>query len=425
MMDILLVISFALMGTMLGCMTGLIPGFHVNNLAIILLSTSSLISIYLSSLGNEIVPILIGTIIVSASVAHTFVNIIPSTFIGAPEEGTALLLLPVHSMLLEGRGYGAISLSAAGSAGAVVMAFIFLIPFRFLLGPPENFYWVLNRIVPWILIAISAVLVGTERSGRHVLYALLIFVLSGIFGMEIMDMDSRSIIGMNISPLFPAFAGLFGMPTLLHSFGNPSLPEQSTEEEKVEFSDAWKDVTTGTAAGAIVSLLPGVTSAVATIMAMVARRKSDRKNVVVTLSSVNTATTFFVLAVLFMFGKARSGSAIVLNEIMNVERWDGVIPPCPLCHLLIAVVVSSFLSYYATKFLGKVIAVHISRISYGNIARASVAFISVMVFIFNGLVGIAILVTGTFIGLLCLEFGVRRSLCMGVLILPIMLTYFL
>jgi len=428
MVDIVIIISFALIGTSLGCITGLVPGFHANNVAIILLSLYGSISAFLLSISfikSEMVPVIVGIIIVSTSIAHTFVNIIPSTFIGAPEEDTALLLLPAHSLLLEGEGYGAISLSAAGSYGAVMMAFILLIPFRFLIGPPGNFYWVINRIIPWILLAISAVLILTERSKRHVLYAMVVFLLSGAFGIEIMGMDSSSLFDMKISLLFPALAGLFGMPTLVHSLNVPSLPEQRLGEKEVDFIEGWKDVATGTIAGAIVSLLPGVTSAVATIMAMVARRKKDRENVIVTLSAVNTATSFFVLAVLFMVEKARSGSAIVLSEIINVERWNDVIPPYSLCYLMMAVVITSLVSYYATKFFGKIVALHISRIPYGMVARASVAFIFVMVALFTGVTGIAVLATGTFIGLLCLELGVRRSLCMGALILPIMFTYFL
>lgn len=422
MIDIAFVISFAFIGTILGCITGLVPGFHVNNLALLLLSASPSILAFLSPCG-ELASLLVGAMVVSASIAHTFVNIIPSTFIGAPEEDTALVLLPAHSMLLEGRGYGAISLSAVGSFGAAVMAFLFVVPFRFTLCSPLNLYWVIRRIIPWILLAITLILVLTEKSGKHIVYAALIFSLSGIFGMEILHMNSHSIVGMEVSLLFPALAGLFGVPTLLHSFSSPSLPEQIIEEETAPGS--WKDIAAGTVSGAFVSILPGVTSAVATIMAMVARRKSDRKNVIVTLSSVNTATSFFVLVVLFMVERARSGSAIVLGELMDVERWSGTLPPQSLCYLMISVIVSAIVSYHATKFLGRIIATHISRISYGTIAKSSVALISAMVLAFTGLTGIVVLITGTLIGMLCLELRVRRSLGMGVLILPIMLTYFL
>ena len=428
MAELLLVVLFALIGSVLGCITGMIPGFHVNNIALIFLSTSGSISLFLSSLGfinEDMVPLLVCIIIVAAAIAHTFVNIVPSTFLGAPEEDTALVLLPAHSMLLEGRGYEAITLSAAGSFGAVVLSFLLLIPFRFLIGPPVNFYWVLDDIMPFVLLAVSLVMLGTEKSKKHILSALLIFLLSGIFGIQVMDMGVSSPIGAKASLLFPALAGLFGIPTLLHSFGTGSLPEQKMDEGKFNFMENGKDVGTGVIAGSVVSVLPGVTSAVATILAMVARGKSERENIIVTLSAVNTAASFFVLSVLFIIGKARSGSEVIVSEIMNVERWSNAIPPYSLCYLFIAVIVSSFLSYYATRFFGKVVAKHISSIPYGRAAKASVIFISAMVFIFTGFVGIAVLITGTFIGMLCLELGVRRSMAMGVLLLPIMLSYFM
>ena len=427
-MEFLLVVLFAFAGTTLGCVTGMIPGFHVNNIALIMLSISGSISIFLSSTGlidELLVPVLVSIIIVATAIAHTFVNIIPSTFLGAPEEDTALVLLPAHSMLMEGRGYGAITLSATGSLYAVEISFLLLIPFRLLMGPPANLYWVLDRIMPFILLAVSAVLVGTEKSAKHVMYALLIFGLSGVFGMQVMDMGPSSPVGANSSLLFPALAGLFGIPTLIHSFGTASLPEQRMDEERIDFMDGMKDAGTGVVAGSVVSILPGVTSAVATIMAMVARGKKDRENVIVTLSSVNTAASFFVLSMLFIAGKARSGSAIAINEIMNVERWNAMLPPYSLCHMLIAVVISALVSYHATRFMGRVVARHISSTPYDTVAKVSVVFISFMVFVFTGFVGIAVLVTGTFIGMLCLELKVRRSLCMGILLLPIMLTYFL
>ncbi|MEA2054413.1 MAG: tripartite tricarboxylate transporter permease [Candidatus Thermoplasmatota archaeon] len=428
MLELFIVISFAFIGAIIGCITGLIPGLHVNNIALILLSLSGTIAFSLSTVSiieSEIVPILVCVIIIATSISHTFVNIIPSTFLGVPEEDTALVLLPAHSMLLEGKGYGAISLSAMGSFGAIIMSFILLIPFRFLIGPPVNFYGLLGEIIPWILLAISIALIGTEKSTRHVAYAILIFLLSGIFGMLAMDADVSSPIGIHASLLFPALAGLFGVSTLFHSFNTNVLPEQKLDDEKFDFIEGSKDVGTGVIAGSIVSILPGVTSAVATIMAMVARGKKDRKNVIVTLSAVNTATSFFVISVLFMIGKARSGSAIVINEIMEIDRWSSAAPPYSLCYLLIAVVVTACLSYYATKSLGKIIAKHISSIPYNTVAKISVITIFIMVFLFTGFTGIVALIAGTLIGLLCLELGVRRSTCMGVLLLPIMLTYFL
>ena len=69
---------------MLGSLTGLIPGFHVNNVALILLSLSP------AMLAIGIPLFAVAAIIVSCGVVHTFLNYIPSALIGAPDGDTAL-----------------------------------------------------------------------------------------------------------------------------------------------------------------------------------------------------------------------------------------------------------------------------------------------------------------------------------------------
>ena len=104
---LLLLFAFSMLGVLLGTITGLVPGFHPNNVAFILLSITPMIVVE-SPLLNALVPpdlllVLVASIILAASVAHTFLNFIPAAFIGAPEGDTALALLPAHRLLLEGK----------------------------------------------------------------------------------------------------------------------------------------------------------------------------------------------------------------------------------------------------------------------------------------------------------------------------------
>lgn len=96
-------------GVMLGSLTGLIPGFHVNNVALILLALSP----GLLELGIPLSAV--AAIIVSTGTVHTFLNYIPSALIGAPDGDTALSLLPGHRMLLAGNAARGVAWSARGS----------------------------------------------------------------------------------------------------------------------------------------------------------------------------------------------------------------------------------------------------------------------------------------------------------------------
>ncbi|RLF51011.1 MAG: hypothetical protein DRN11_03535, partial [Thermoplasmata archaeon] len=390
----------------LGIITGLIPGLHTNNLAILFLFLSSL---YPANLFFCI-------LLVSASIAHTFLNIIPSTFIGAPEEDTALVILPAHSMLLEGRGYEAVCISALASLSAIVISFFLLIPVKLILGKPINLYYAIEVLVPYILLLISMILIFTSENRLN---ALFIFLLSGLFGFVILNIDVSFLFPS--SPLFPALAGLFGVPALVYSY-KQILPPQNLEEKSITIKG--KDVAGGVMAGGLVSILPGVSSAVATILALLFRKEKQKENTISILSSANTATNFFVLAMLFIILKARSGFAIAIGNMVKIEKWDGLLFPYPFNLFLIAIIIS-IISYYSTKFIGRIVAKNISEISYSLLLKLSLAIILAMVFIFAGPMGLFILFIASSIGILCLRMKVRRSLCMGVLLLPLILNYFL
>jgi len=90
MLDLFLVISFCVLGVITGIATGLLPGLHVNNIALILLSLSGTIVGAFSFLfdygvSEQFILLLISIYIISTSVSHTFHDVIPTTFLGAPD----------------------------------------------------------------------------------------------------------------------------------------------------------------------------------------------------------------------------------------------------------------------------------------------------------------------------------------------------
>ncbi|MDD5778445.1 MAG: tripartite tricarboxylate transporter permease, partial [Candidatus Thermoplasmatota archaeon] len=286
MPGLLLLAGCALLGAAIGCLTGLIPGLHVNTMALLLLSLSGVLAGVLPD-GDAGGLLLVAVTVAAASMVHTFVNIIPATFLGAPEEGTALVLLPAHALLREGRGYEAVRLSAAGSAAAVGLGFLLLIPFRLLMGPPLNGYSLMMDVVPWVLVAVALVMVGTEKSPRHVALAAGVFLLAGIYGLLLDAVPVSSPLNLPGSLLFPALVGLFGVPTLLHAMRSGPLPEQQAGEAGAEVECGLPETGRGVLAGSLVSVLPGVTAAVGTILALTGSKTWSRERVVVALSAVN------------------------------------------------------------------------------------------------------------------------------------------
>jgi putative membrane protein len=292
----------------------------------------------------------------------------------------------------------------------------------------------------FVLIAISILMIGTEKGKIDIfnlkgkvpsvvgmLFATFVFLLSGIFGLVILDFPLDSPIGLSSPVLFPALAGLFGTPTLLTSLmTKPAIPKQKIK--KIKLSKKTKkssilSVITGSFAGILVSIIPGITSATGTILAMTARGESDKRQTIITLSAVNTACAFFVVVVLFIILRSRSGATLAAMELIAVEEWASIMLPTNLIYLLMTLLLGGTLSYFLTIKIGKIFAKHFANVPYQLLIKLTITLIAILVFLFTGIMGLLILLVATFIGLLPVHWGVRRSHCMGILLIPIILYF--
>ena len=292
----------------------------------------------------------------------------------------------------------------------------------------------------WVLIAISIMMIATEKAeiikvGKMrifsvlsgMVFALFVFALSGMFGLVILDFQVESPVGLSAPVLFPALAGLFGLPTLLNSLmKRPVIPQQRIEKITLsvkEKKSSLLSMITGSLAGVLVSIIPGITSATGTILAMTARGESGDEQTIVTLSSVNTASAFSVIVVLFVILRSRSGAALAVNELIAVEEWTELLIPSALVYLLIFLVLAGGLSYFFTLWVGRLFARRFADVPYTKIVGLTVVMICCLVVLFTGVIGLLILMVATFIGFLPVLWGVRRSHCMGVLLLPIIIHF--
>jgi len=146
----------ALLGILAGIFTGLIPGIHINLISLMIVSLSAyLLDIF--SLPS------LGIFIISMAITHTFLDVLPAIFLGAPDSDTALSVLPGHKLLLQGKGYEAIKLTVIGSLFSLIIV-IFLIPILIIVIP--NVYERIQDFIGWILIAVVVYMVFIEKALR-------------------------------------------------------------------------------------------------------------------------------------------------------------------------------------------------------------------------------------------------------------------
>ncbi|MFA5236599.1 MAG: tripartite tricarboxylate transporter permease [Methanoregula sp.] len=391
-----------LLGVLLGTASGLIPGVHANTLAGILLGAQALL---LAVLG----PLALASALFSALITHTFVESIPSTFLGVPDADTSLSVLPAHAMCLEGNGEEAVRVAALGSACAIIIAVPLSVLCFFLLPPLQPYFdWGIGIL---IIAVIGYLIVMSESPG----WALAIFSVSGLLGVFAMRYDFLCwhTLGGTSAVLMPLLTGLFGIAVLLTAHRG-ELPVQVYRGLRVENKTLVKSSVLGTFAGIAVGWLPGLSTATANgALASVIGYEKDRRAYLLATSAAGTANAFIGLAALFALSRMRNGVMVALAEL-----------PLPsIDELMTAGVLAACIAYVLTVWLSRSAGL-LDRANGRLLNRAVIFFVVALCIILTGPFGIFILALATIIGLVPQMVNVSRVYCMGAIMVPVILYSF-
>src|SRR2546426_12501504 len=165
---VLAVALFALVGYAAGLVTGLAPALHVNHVALLLLASRSafegLVLAVFPSAGLEELIAILSSFVMGAVVGHSFLDFVPSVYLGAPEEKTALSVLPGHRLLLAGEGHVAVRLAARGGVAGGAAAVALLLPPPLFPGSPVDAYERAKGFIAFLLVGIASRLILSERA---------------------------------------------------------------------------------------------------------------------------------------------------------------------------------------------------------------------------------------------------------------------
>ena len=142
------------LGCLIGVLTGITPGLHINLVALILFSISPILLGYTNVVA-------VASFIIAMSITHTFSDFISATYLGAPSDDTALAVLPAHRLLLEGMGHEAVKLTVIGSLLCLIITII-LSPLLIIAVPVIFSY--LKNYIGWLLLAVVALLILREET---------------------------------------------------------------------------------------------------------------------------------------------------------------------------------------------------------------------------------------------------------------------
>ena len=391
-----------LIGVILGTMSGIIPGVHANTLAGVLLSLQAA---FLSFFG----PLVLAGALFAALITHTFVDSIPSTFLGIPDAETSLAVLPAHALCLEGNGEEAVRIAALGSAGAMIIAVPLSVICFFLLPALQPYFdWWIGIL---LIATMGYMIVTSECPG----WAFALFCASGILGVFSLHyafLSWHTLAGSS-AILMPLLTGLFGIAVLLTA-AQGTMPEQHFRGIRMEDRTIMKYSAVGTVAGVAVGWLPGLSTASANgVLASLIGYEKNRRTYILATSAANTSNAFIGLAALFALSRMRNGVMVALSELplptMSELTIIGVLAACA------AYGITVMLSRSASRFNG---------IDGRLLNHAVIAFIVVLCILLTGPFGVGILILATALGLVPYLVNVPRVYCMGSIMVPVIVYSF-
>lgn len=390
------------LGITFGIFTGLFPGVHVNLVSVLLISFSPVLLVYTS-------PMVLAVFIISLAITHTFLDTIPSIYLGAPDEAQALNVLPGHRLLLKGLGHNAVIYTILGSLGSLLLSLLFFPLFIFSMGKLSS---IVNYIIGYLLLGIIAYMILKEKSKK--LKSLVVFLLAGVLGLLVFSIPNLR------QPLFPLLSGLFGFSILIESLRQKSvIPKQKYQPLEISNKNIVKSVSAATGMGFVAAFLPGFGSSQAAIIATNVVGDIGDEGFLSLVGGINTANMAISIAAVYILDKARNGAIVTVNQLLGSIGFKEMM-------LFVGVsLIAGGVATILTLSLSKVFSKYIVKVNYAAIIISILVFITLLAFFFDGFIGLTILFAATAIGLLTSSFGVGKNHLMGCLILPVILYFVL
>jgi len=391
-----------LIGVALGTVSGIIPGVHANTLAGVLLSLQLALLAFLG-------PLALAGAMFAALITHTFVDAIPSTFLGIPDADTSLSVLPAHALCMEGNGEEAVRIAALGSACAMVIAVPLSILCFFALPALQPYFdWWIGIL---LVASVGYMIVTSEAPG----WAFAVFLVSGLLGafaLRYAFLGWHTLAGGS-AILMPLLTGLFGISVLLTA-SRGTLPEQNFQGLRVDDRTVVKCSVLGTLAGVAVGWLPGLSTASANgVLASLIGYEKDRRAYILATNAANTANAFIGLTALFALSRMRNGVMVALSEL-----------PLPtMSELMVVGVLAACAAYPITIGLSRS-AHRLRGIDSRLMNRGVIAFVVCLSFLLTGPFGMVILLLAIAVGLVPHLVNIPRVYCMGAIMVPVMIWSF-
>ena len=423
-MDYFLFFLAIFIGTLSSALLSCLPALHIYNVVGILL-------LFAMSLEEVLPGPALAAFLMSMVVGYSFLNTIPSIFLGAPDESAIFITLPGNRYLMQGKGFEAALLTGIGSLGAVAFLTL-LVPFAPLFFPLVR--RVLTPHLFWILAAVLFFLIMSEwpKGGqrgktpwhrlwdgwKNLLAGLATLLLSGLLGFAILYKPIMPI-EYAFQNIMPAFVGLFAIPWILQNLLSKGEPPKQHIGESLDITLplALRGIGAGSLGGLFAAVFPIVTGGIGGLIAGHATGQRDDRLFIISQGASKVVYYVGAFMLLFVPGLSltRGGMAWMLSGFYRPLGWESY-------YMIMATIVfSGVLSFFLLLLFSQWAIRLIEKINWRTASWITLFFVLFVVWYITGLAGIALMTVASGIGMIPVFFHSRRSNCMGVLLIPITL----
>jgi putative membrane protein len=386
-----------LAGVLIGTFTGLFPGIHINLVGAFLVALSSTLLI-------GVPPVYLITFIAALAITHTFIDFIPSIFLGCPDADTGLSVLPGHEMLRKGEGYDATMRTAQGGLISSILLLVIAFPLGFIVS---KIYPVIQKIIPYILIGVCIIMVFTENKKFK---AFIVLAITGILGTLVLNLDLKE-------PLLPLLSGLFGSSMLIISINqNTKIPQQNFKFKRIKFKKLIRPISGALIASPLCGFLPGLGGGQAAVIGNQIS-KTDEKDFLVLLGAVNVLVMGLSFVSLYSISKTRTGAAAAIQAIL------GKMEASMLILIIIVCLISGVISFFLVRHLSIWFLKIIQRVNYRKLSIGIILLLSIIILLISDFLGFLVFLISTVTGYYCIKLNVRKTQMMGCLLIPTIILY--
>lgn len=151
-----------------------------------------------------------------------------------------------------------------------------------------------------------------------------------------------------------------------------------------------------------------------------------QKEFIVAFSGVNTSNAIFTVVALYVILRARSGAMQAVKSIMgdSIVPWEPIAQvPVLLALLLVSIVTAATVALFLTLYFGKAFAKLSNRIPYKKLIIGVISFVTLLIFLLSGPLGLGIAAASIAIGFIPPLVGIGRVHLMGSLMLPVIMFF--